>query len=300
MAPVVDHWGGVDADLDILLIARYVELTGWIVPAHRPARRCGPGRPLAVTDAELVCLAVAQVLLRFDDERRWLRAAAHRVGHLFPRLVCQSEYNRRLRAVGGLMEAALRFLAAATPSSGDVLRLMDGTPVPCGSSRTTAGRSNLFGWAGYGHHWDAKLMLVTAPDGVGTSFGLVNPKLGGEREAVLGMLGHPGNAPTPATTIVYDKGVAGRDFEAALAGRELSIVRPARRDEPDPGTFPNWLRQRVEAIIWTFQGQLGLEDHGDRIPSGLWTRAGQPLLALNAVIWHNRPSARTQALLDRL
>jgi hypothetical protein len=27
------------------------------------------------SDAELVCLAVAQVLLRFDDERHWLRAA---------------------------------------------------------------------------------------------------------------------------------------------------------------------------------------------------------------------------------
>jgi len=37
-----------------------------------------------VTDAELVCLAVAQVLLRYDDERHWLRAATSCVGHLFP------------------------------------------------------------------------------------------------------------------------------------------------------------------------------------------------------------------------
>jgi len=46
--------------------------------------RSGPGKPPDVTDAELVCLAVAQVLLRFDDERHWLRAAPGRVGHLFP------------------------------------------------------------------------------------------------------------------------------------------------------------------------------------------------------------------------
>jgi hypothetical protein len=64
-------------------------------------------------------------------------------------------------------------------------------------------------------------------------------------------------------------------------------VRPARKDKPDPGTFPNWLRQRVEAIIWTLKGQLNLEDHGGRIASGLWTRLVQRLLALNAVIWHN-------------
>jgi hypothetical protein len=43
------------------------ELDGW------PGRR-GPGQPPEVTDAELACLAVAQVLLRFDGERHWLRA----------------------------------------------------------------------------------------------------------------------------------------------------------------------------------------------------------------------------------
>jgi hypothetical protein len=30
-------------------------------------------------------------VLRYDDERHWLRAAAARVGHLFPRLLRQSE-----------------------------------------------------------------------------------------------------------------------------------------------------------------------------------------------------------------
>ena len=70
------------ADLDTLLIALYVELTDRIIPG-RGFTRSGPGWP-EVTDAELICLAVAQALLRFDDERRWLRAAARQVGHLFP------------------------------------------------------------------------------------------------------------------------------------------------------------------------------------------------------------------------
>ncbi|MGO9159492.1 MAG: hypothetical protein ACLP7J_02080 [Streptosporangiaceae bacterium] len=43
--------------------------------------------PPEVTGAELVCLAVVQVLLRYDDERHWLRAAPKQVGHLFPRLL---------------------------------------------------------------------------------------------------------------------------------------------------------------------------------------------------------------------
>jgi hypothetical protein len=82
----------VIAGLDTLLTALYVELTDRIIPA-RGFARSGPGKPPEVTDAELVCLAVAQVLLRNDDERHWLRAARKQVGHLFPRLLGQSEYN---------------------------------------------------------------------------------------------------------------------------------------------------------------------------------------------------------------
>jgi hypothetical protein len=74
----------VIADLDTLLIALYVELTDRIIPL-RGFTRSGPGQRPEVTDAELVCLAVAQVLLRYDDERHWLRAAPKQVGHLFPR-----------------------------------------------------------------------------------------------------------------------------------------------------------------------------------------------------------------------
>src|SRR5262249_57544357 len=62
----------VIADLDTLLTALYVELTDRIIPSLGLARS-GPGRPPEVTDAELVCLAVAPGLLRSDAERRGLR-----------------------------------------------------------------------------------------------------------------------------------------------------------------------------------------------------------------------------------
>jgi hypothetical protein len=93
-----------------------VELTDRVITSCGLGRR-GPGRPPDVTDAELACLAVAQVLLRFDNERHWLRAAPRLIGHLFPRLLGQSEYNDRVKALAPLMEAALRWLAAATPGS---------------------------------------------------------------------------------------------------------------------------------------------------------------------------------------
>jgi hypothetical protein len=171
----------VIADLDTLLIALYVELTDRIIPLQAP-RRPGPGRPAEVSDAELVCLAVAQVLLRYDDERHWLRAAPARIGHLFPRLLRQSEYNDRVKAAAPLMEAALRWLADHTPGTAEQLRLMDATPVPCGQSAVTARRSNLFGHAGYGYcpshsrwYWGAKLLLIVTCDGTVTGFALATP-----------------------------------------------------------------------------------------------------------------------------
>ena len=66
------------ADLDTLVTALYVTIDDRFGP------RPGPGRKPKLSDAELVCLAVAQVLLGCDSERRWLRFADRRLGHLFP------------------------------------------------------------------------------------------------------------------------------------------------------------------------------------------------------------------------
>jgi hypothetical protein len=286
----------VIADLDTLLTALYVELTDRIIPACG-FTRSGPGRPPELTDAELACLAVAQVLLRFDDERHWLRAAPRLVGHLFPRLLAQGEYNTRLRQLAPLMETALRWLAGTTPATAEQLRLMDATPVPCGTSATTAKRSDLYGHAGYGYcashsrwYWGCRLLLICTCDGTVTGFSLANPKLHGERDQARQTLQRqPANRPAPGSVIVTDKGLSGQDTEDFFAGDDLrlTLVRPARKDEKQHRPFPNWLRQRVEAVIWTLKNQLGLERHGGRVPAGLWARIIQRLLALNACIWHN-------------
>jgi hypothetical protein len=286
----------VIAGLDTLLTALYVELTDRIIPA-RGFTRHGPGGRPAVTGAELACIAVAQVLLRYDDERHWLRAAPKLAGHLFPRLLGQGEYNLRLRHLAPLMEAALRWLASATPATAERLRLMDATPVPCGTSAVTARRSGLSGHAGYGYcpshsrwYWGARLLILCTCDGTVTGFSPASPKLHGERDqAVQTLQRQPANRPAPGSVIVTGKGLSGQDTEAFFAGQDLqlTLIRPARKDEKQPRPFPNWLRQRAEAVIWTLKNQLGLERHGGRIPAGLRTRIIQRLLALNTAIWSN-------------
>jgi hypothetical protein len=174
---------------------------------------------------------------------------------------------------------------------------MDATPVPCGHSVITAKRSDLAGWAGYGYcpshsrwYWGSKLLLICTCDGTITGFSLANPKMYGERQQARQTLERqPANRPAPGTSLVTDKGLSGEDFEEFItsSGLGLVLVRPARKDEKTRRPFPNWLRQRVEAIIWTLKNQLGLERHGGRVPAGLWARIIQRLLALNTAIWHN-------------
>ena len=178
------------ADLDTLVIALYVTIDEQLGP------RRGPGRPPRLTDAELVCLAVAQVLLGFGSERRWLRFATRRLGHLFPYLPTASAYNRRLRRAAGVVTLALDELARRSPTWWDDLRLVDSTPVPCAASRQTVKRSALAGHAGSGycksHHrwfWGFRLYVLAAPDGLPVAWCLATPKLG-EREVVAAMLDH--------------------------------------------------------------------------------------------------------------
>jgi hypothetical protein len=180
----------VHADLDTLVTALYVTVDDPFGP------RLGPGRKPKLSDAELVCLAVAQVLLGVDTERRWLRFAGRRLGHLFPYLPTPSAYNRRLRRAAALVALALGDLAARAPSWWEELRLVDSTPVPCAASRQTVKRSALAGHAGYGycksHHryfWGFRLYLLAASDGLPVAWCLASPKLG-EREVVAALLDH--------------------------------------------------------------------------------------------------------------
>jgi hypothetical protein len=182
----------VHADLDTLVIALYVSIDELIGSRNGPRR--SPGRPPKLSDAELLCLAVAQVLLGFASERRWLRFAHARLGHLFPRLLTASAYNRRLRRARPLLCLTIRDLAMRTPSWADQLRLIDSTAVACATSRETVKRSALAGWAAYGycksHHryfWGLRLYVLAASDGLPVAWCLASPKRG-EREVLAELL----------------------------------------------------------------------------------------------------------------
>ena len=64
-------------------------------------------------------------------------------------------------------------------------------------------------------------------------------------------------------------------------------MRPNRKDEPGQAPIISGIRQRVESIINTTKGILGLERHGARTLHNLRVRICVRLLALAGGITHN-------------
>jgi DDE family transposase len=274
----------VSADLDALLTHVYV-LVDDLLPARRRF-----GRPPRISDSELICLAVAQVLLDCPNERRFLRLARQRLGHLFPYIPGQSGFNKRLRALTPQLAQAITLLARLSPSFCDRLRLLDSTPVPCAASRETVRRSQLAGIGGYGYcrshsrwFWGFRLYLLCSPDGLPIGFELAAANAP-ERVVAAELLDR---VLEPGQVVIGDKGFAGTDFEEHVRALGGILLRPDRKDErPRYGSLGS-IRQWIESTFDTLKDQLSLERHGGRTLTGLASRIARRLLALTAAILHN-------------
>ena len=296
----------VTTDLDTLLTALYVRIDDEVLPRYRSLRIPRTGRPPRLSDAELVTLATAQALLGVHSEARWLRLLPVHLPGAFPYLPGQSGYNKRLRAGLPLLKRCIRALATDTDLWADPVWVVDSTPVECARSRPTVKRSELAGWASYGYcashsrfFWGLRLHLVATPTGLPITWALASPKVD-ERQVLMALLEHDLTddpdlvLDRPALTILADKGYVSSALDAHLAARGIKLLRPSYRNRaPRPGEhLLKPVRQLIESAFDTLKGQLDLEAHGGRSPTGVATRVAQRLLAMTAAIWHNRATGQ--------
>jgi hypothetical protein len=286
----------VTTNLNTLLTALYVKIDDHL------GRRPRVGRPPKLSDAELLTLAVAQVLLGIRSEARWLRFVPAHLPGAFPYLPGQSGYNKRLRSAVPLIKRLIRVLARDTDLWDDPVWVVDSTPVECARSRPTVKRSNLAGWAGYGYcashsrfFWGLRLHLIATPAGLPITWVLADPKID-ERQVLIAALDHDRTltADRAGLTFIADKGYVSRELDTYLAERGVRLLRPSYRNRaPRPGEqLLKPVRQLVESIFDTLKGQLDLELHGGRSIDGVGARIGQRLLAMTAAIWHNRATGQ--------
>jgi hypothetical protein len=215
----------VDADLDTVVTALYVKMDDMLLKKRRR------GRPPGLTDAELVCQAVAQSLLGLRSELRWIRYAICHLRGRLPYLPGQPGFNKRQRAVLPLVWQVIR----APPPEGDFwfdhVRIADCTPVYCARSRPAVRRSEMAaGWAGYEYcsshscwFWGLRLYLVCTLVGIAILWALAGPKVR-EREVLAAMLEAEPQlaAARPGLTLITGKGFVDCETVASVAARDIT------------------------------------------------------------------------------
>ena len=205
------------------------------------------GRPPLLSDSELVCLAVAQALLGYHSEARWLRATQIRTCPVCSR-TCRSERAATSGCAAlPLVKRMIRELAMDSDFWFDNHWIIDSTPVPCGMSRPTVQRSNL-------------------ATGMPIMWALANPKIG-EREVLAAMLEVDADlvADRNGTLLISDKGFASNPFEKAPAEQGIELLRPSRQREIQRYGEPKLkkVRQLIESVNDTLKGQLDLVRQSD-------------------------------------
>ena len=278
------------ADLDLLLTTVFCTADDLLPKRAKNARR-------RLTDAEVVTLLVAQSVMGIPSDRRFLRTAKHRLIELFPGLVGQSGWHKRRARLADQVELVMACLARECPGYWDDIVLVDSTPVETARSRETVKRAGdsclddpIGNAAAYGYcrshsrwFYGMRLHAIFGPDGTPRAAMLVGADRP-EREIALRML------PTAlhgGELVIGDKGYAGRDFAHAVGQLGGTMLRPPRKDEPDPGPRLSMIRQRIESVFWTCKDLLTLERHGARTLHNLRARIAQRLLALTACVYLN-------------
>ena len=272
------------ADLDLLLTAVFCAADDFLPKRPGNARR-------RITDAEVITLCVAQAVMGIASDRQFLRAARRQLGGLFPVLPTQDAFWKRRARLAEQIERLMACFSRDCPGYWDSIALLDSTPVECGRSVDTARRSQLA--VACAHHysrshsrwfWGMRLHLLGAPDGTIRAAILASAdhkeRDVAKRLFAIGLRG--------GETIIADKGYAGAEFAAhAAAQHDATVLRPARKTEPDNGLHLSAIRQRIESIFWTLKDRLGLEAHQARTLHGLRARIASKLLAYSAGIWIN-------------
>jgi hypothetical protein len=272
-------------DLETMLVAIFVLIDDWR-QENRPPSAKNPGRPPALSDSEVLTLAVLAQWPRFRSERDFYRFADANLRDYFPNLLSYGQLNRRIRASEPELCALQRDLAGTLADGWEVYRVLDTTLIPA-IVRVRACRRGLFaGQATFGRSvsktewiYGFKVALSVNPEGVITAFGLA-PANCDERpigEFLLSSDGHDG--------YLADKGFSSVEWEKRWLESFGALVaatpqRNARRAWPrEACRWAAGKRQLIEGVIWQLKDYFGLERHRAKTLGGLLTRLAAKVTA---------------------
>jgi hypothetical protein len=272
-------------DLEALVVAAYVFADEYPVPAR-------PGPAAKVCDAELVALAVCQAAMGISSDRQFLGLVGWRLPGWFPQLPSQSQYNRRLRGLTGLLTVVQQRLAVLLDAGGP--RIADGTLIGVANYAGCAQRSEFAGTAAYGYCaakseyvWGVRLVLRADRRGLPLAYTWV-PANEHEYEPLLDLV-------EAGETVLADKGLWGRAYNERMLCNDVELLTPARARTAanrDQERALASARLVIESVFSNLKEQMRLGRHLAKTPRGLAQRIAQRLLALTLGILLNTISGR--------
>ena len=244
---------------DILTIV-FVLVDDWYQVEGVKLLRGKPGKKPEFTDSEVMTLMLTQDYIPYPSETQYIEFI--RANHLdmFPKLIDQSQFNRRARALRLLVEQLRRYWIIQKGWNRQTCYLMDTKPVPVLGYKRNKRRSDFLGKAGYGvcfsrnlKYFGFKLVAISTMKGVPVLYDLV-PANSDERlaaEAILDQLS--------GCDLFTDKGFIGLEWQTQIFDQTNNLIWTPRRSNQylqNNHSLDRWLssvRERIEGAFHEIQ-----------------------------------------------
>lgn len=250
----------ISIDIETLLTTIYVLVDDWYQAEGVAWRAHQPGKRPVLRDSEVLTLVLAQDFIPYPGERQFIGFIQANYGDLFPKLVDQAQFNRRVKGLRHCLEQLRVAWLKPLGALDEQYFLVDTKPIPVMGYRRSKKRSDFAGSASYGycasrklHYFGYKLVMLTTLDGLPVYYDLV-PAHTDERVAAEVVLTQVSQA-----TIFGDKGFLGATWQAQLletTGNTLYTPKRRNQRQPHPPAFDRWinaLRERIESTFHVIQ-----------------------------------------------
>jgi len=238
------------------------------------------GRKPIFSDSEVMTLMMTHDFLPFPSETQYLEYIRANYLDMFPKLLSQSQFNRRSRSLHLLVEEFRRFWLAKKGILAQSSFLLDTKPIPVVGYRRSKSRSEFAGNADYGFcasrnmkYYGYKLVLVSTLNGVPVVYELV-PANTDERLAAEAIIDHFNSC-----DIFADKGFIGLEWQTQIFEQTNNrIWTPKRKNQHHQNhkSLDRWLsgvRERIEGVFHELQNTgRNIERFLSKTVVGLCTR----------------------------
>ncbi len=134
-------------DFDSLLITIFVLIDDWYQREGKELKAKTPGRTPEMSDSEILTLIVLMDYLPFPGETQFVGFIRANYREWFPELLDQSQFNRRLRQLGQMLEMLRRTWVKQLGATDALSLVIDTKPVPVIGYRRSKQRSDFYGSA---------------------------------------------------------------------------------------------------------------------------------------------------------